>query len=101
MSIRPKQLARIGEFYLQEAILDVLCNAHPEGFGLGPAEIGRRAGVYREAGVIHMNDAIVAGFLNQLHEQKRVEQARQQNGLRGWRLTDREYDRCRDDIDLD
>ena len=98
MSIRPKQLTRIGEFYLQEAILDVLCSAHLEEFGLGPADISRRAGVYGKAGVAGMNDAIVQGFLNQLHEQRRVEQAPQQNGCGGWRLTDEEYDRRRDDM---
>ena len=100
MSIRPKQLTRIGEFHLQEAVLDVLCNAHPEGFGLGAADISRRAGIYRDAGVVHMNDAIVTGFLNQLYEQGRVEQTPQQGGRGGWRLTDKEYERRRDDIGL-
>ncbi len=100
MSIRPKQLSRIGEFHLQEAVLDVLCNAHPEGYGVGAADIGRRAGIYRDPGVMNMNDAIVHGLLNQLHEQGKVERAPQQGGRGGWRLTDKEYERRRDDIEL-
>lgn len=100
MSIRPRQLTRMGEFHLQEAVLDVLCNAYPEGFGLGAAEISRRAGIYREPGIVNMNDAIVTGFLNQLYDQRRVEQADQENGRGGWRLTESEYERRRDDIEL-
>ena len=98
--IRPKQLSRIGEFHLQEAVLDVLCEAHPEGFGVGAAEISRRTGIYRDAGVVNMNDAIVTGLLNQLYEQGRVQQAEQENRRGGWRLTEREYERRRDDIEL-
>lgn len=100
MSIRPKQLSRIGEFHLQEAVLDVLCNAHPEGYGIGAADISRRAGIYRDPGVMNMNDAIIHGLLNQLHEQGKVERAHQQGGRGGWRLTDKEYERRRDDIEL-
>ena len=100
MSIRPKQLSRIGEFHLQEAVLDVLCDAHPEGFGIGAAEISRRTGIYRDPGIVHMNDAIVTGLLNQLHEEGKVEQAVQANGRGGWRLTEREYERRRDDIEV-
>ena len=98
--IRPKQLSRIGEFHLQESVLDVLCEAHPEGFGVGAAEISRRTGIYRDAGVVNMNDAIVTGLLNQLHEQGKVQQAEQENRRGGWRLTEREYERRRDDIEL-
>ena len=101
MSIRPKQLSRIGEFHLQEAVLDVLCNAHPEGYRVGAADIGRRAGIYRDPGVMNMNDAIVHGLLNQLHEQGKVERAPQQSRRGGWRLTGKEYERRRDDIELD
>ena len=44
MSIRPKQLSRMGQFYLEEAILDVLLEAKHERECIGPAEISRRAG---------------------------------------------------------
>lgn len=100
MSIRPKQLSRIGEFHLQEALLDVLCDAHPEGFGVGAADISRRTGIYRDPGVMNMNDAIVHGLLNQLFDQGKVERAEQPNGKGGWKLTEKEYERRRDDIDL-
>lgn len=99
MSIRPKQLSRIGEFHLQEAILDVLCNAYTDEHGIGAAEIGRKAGVYRETSAVGLNDAMVHGLLNQLHEQGKVEQAPQKNTRGGWRLTAREYERRREDID--
>ena len=91
MTIRPKQLARIGEFHLEEAVLDVLCESHPEGYGLGAAEISRRAGIYRRSGVVQMNDAIVTGILNQLHDHGKVNRG-------GWALSDSEYDRRREDI---
>lgn len=100
MSTRPRQMARIGEFYLAEAVLDVLCVAYPEGYGLGAADIGRRASIYRDQGIIQMNDAIVSGLLNLLHEQGKVQQAQQHNGRGGWKLTDEEYERRRDDIEL-
>lgn len=98
MSIRAKQLTRKGEPYLQEAILDVLYNAYPEGKVLGPAEICRQAGIYRKAGVAGMNAAIATGFLNQLHEQGKVERVPQENNRGGWRLTASEYARRRDGI---
>ena len=100
MSIRPRQLSRIGEFHLQEALLDVLCDAYPEGFGVGAAEISRRAGIYREPGVMNMNDAIVHGLLNQLNDQGKVERAGQENGRGGWKLTEEEYERRCDDIEI-
>lgn len=102
MSIRPKQLTRIGEFHLQEALLDVLCDAYPEGYGLGAAEISRRTGIYRERGpAMNMNDAIVHGLLNQAHHQGKVERRAQPNDKGGWILTTEEYERRRDDIELD
>ena len=82
---------------MQEALLEVLCDArHPKRFGIGAAEIGKRMGVYRDKGAADMNDAIVTGLLNQLHEQEKVVQADQTNGRGGWRLTEAEYKRRRD-----
>ena len=100
MSIRPKQLSRFGEFHLQEAVLDVLCGAYPEGGGVNPAEISRRAGIYRSTGAAGMNDAIVHGILNQLEEQRKVERVDPAVRGAGWRLTDEEYQRRRDDIEI-
>ncbi|MCY4290124.1 MAG: hypothetical protein OXC63_16250 [Aestuariivita sp.] len=96
--IRPKQLARLGEFHLEEAILDVLLEARHEDHCLGPAEISKRAGVYRERGAHNiMNDAIVQGMLNKLSDQNRVKRCEQLNNRGGWQLTDREFQHRRDD----
>ena len=99
MSIRPRQMSRMGTFYLQEAVLDILYEHYVEGYGLGPAEISRRAGIYRERGVADvLNDAIVWGLLNSLHEEGKVERIEQETGRGGWRLTEREFNRRRDDV---
>jgi len=90
MTIRPKQLARIGVFYLHEAILDVLCEHYPKGHGLGAADIGRMTGIYRG---VRMNDAIVSGCLNELEVLGKVEPAPQENTRGGWRLSEKEYGR--------
>lgn len=96
MSIRPKQLSRIGEFHLQEAVLDVLCDSHPT--PLRAADIGRRAGIHRDAGPAGMNDAIVHGVLNQLATQGRVERTDPSKRGSGWQLSVQEYERRREDI---
>lgn len=67
--IRPKQLARLGEFHLEEAVMDVLLEAAHEDECIGGAEISRRAGIFREpdtpegGGVAAGNDWIVGGLL--------------------------------------
>lgn len=94
MTITAKQLARIGVFYLHEAVLDVLCDHYHDKHGLGAADIGRVAGIYRG---VRMNDAIVSGCLNQLEKLGKVEQALQKNGRGGWRLSKEEYGRRGDD----
>lgn len=99
MIIRPKQLSRMGMFYLQEAVLDVLYENYNEGYGIGAADISKRAGIYRERGPSDiMNDAIVTGILNSLHEEKKVKRTSQESGRGGWSLTDSEYNRRRDDV---
>ena len=98
--VRPKQLSRVGQFYLEEAVLDVLLEAKHEGECIGPAEISRRAGIYRERGEANMmNDAIVAGLLVKLHSENRVERCTQSRANRGgWELTDNEFNFRRDDV---
>ena len=97
MSIRPKQLSRMGQFYLEEAILDVLLEAKHERECIGPAEISRRAGVFRDRGRENIiNDAIVTGFLVKLTDQGEVSRCRQPNDRGGWELTDREFESRRD-----
>lgn len=99
MSIRPRQLSRMGEFYLKEAVLDILQEHYPEGYGIGAADISRRAGIYRERGAFNiMNDAIVTGILNSLSEEGKVQRIEQEAGRGGWRLTEAEYNRRKDDV---
>lgn len=97
--IRPKQHARIGEFHLEEAILDVLLEAKHEKQCIGAAEVGRRAGIYRDRGKSDtMNDAVATGLLVKLEEQGRVQRCEQENTRGGWELTDKEFASRRDDV---
>ena len=99
MGFRPKQHARLGEFYLEEAVLDVLLEGKHENQCFGPAEISKRTGIFRDRGEVNiMNDAIVTGILVKLSEQKRVERCTQPRGRGGWELTDSEFMKRRDDI---
>jgi len=67
--IRPKRSARLGEFRLEEAILDMLLKARHEGQRIGAAEIGKRTGIFRQPGdptkgePASMNDAVATGML--------------------------------------
>lgn len=83
----PKDLARKGEKYLEKAILAVLSTAEE---CIGAAEISKRAGIYRERGVLDiMNDAIATGILVKLHSAGEVQQCTQNsNGRGGWELKD-------------
>lgn len=103
--IRPKQLSRLGEFHLEEAVLDVLLDTAYEEECIGAAEISRRAGIFREGGggnpIASMNDAIVTGLLIKLYRAGKVEQCEQEGGRGGWKLTDAEFDRRRDDVRRD
>lgn len=96
--IRPKQMVRMGAFYMHEAILDLLYESHQEGVGLGAADIGTRLGIYRTTGAAGMNDAIVTGFLNELHSMGKVVRKRQSSGRGGWALSPKEYTARRDDL---
>lgn len=100
LGIGSKQLARIGEFLLEEAILDVLLQAWAKDECLGAAEISRRAGIFREGGgggsnIRAMNDAIVTGMLVKLRKEGKVERCEQRPGVGGWKLTEAEFERRR------
>lgn len=103
MSIRPRQLARIGEFSLEEAVLDVLLEARHKGECLGPTAISTRAGIFREPGhaMKSGNDAIVWGILGKLAKHGCIEKCPQKEAkpdkVNGWRLTDAEFQARRDD----
>ncbi len=103
MSLRPKQLARLGLFQLYEAILDVLLQAYsysdPEYIGL--SSIGEKAGIPRDRNEDEdgkRGDDIAMGCLYVLLEMRKVERGKQPNGARGWRLTKEEYERRKDDV---
>ncbi len=102
--IRPRQLSRLGEFYLEEAILDVLLEARHEDQCIGAAAISRRAGIFREPGHAQAsgNDNIVWGMLNKLVKENKVKRCPQNpakpDKSDGWELTDEEFDRRKDDI---
>lgn len=96
----PKQHARIGMFHLEEAVLDVLLEAKHEGDCIGPAEISRKAGIFRDRGDVNIiNDAIVTGILVKMADEGRVSRCQQAGANRGgWELTNREYAQRRDDV---
>ena len=97
--IRPKQFARIGEFHLEEAVLDVLLEAKHESECLGAAEISKRTGIYRERGRYDlMNDAIASGLLNKLADHGKVNRCKQKDGQGGWELTEKEFNSRRDEV---
>ena len=99
MNIRPKQLTRIGQFYLEEAILDILLEAKHENECIGAAEISRRAGIFRDRGKENiMNDAIATGLLVKLSDENKVLRCEQESGRGGWELTDTEFQSRRDDV---
>ena len=100
IGIRPSQLARMGQFHLEEAVLDVLSESKHEDECIGAAEISRRAGIFRDRGVVDiMSDAITTGLLVKLHSEGRVERCTQSHTNRGgWELTDSEFAFRRDDV---
>ncbi len=99
--IRPRQLARIGMFYLEEAILDVLLEAiyGADESWVSPLRISKRADVYYEEERLWKNFryAVVKGILSKLESEGRVECKIGKSG-KVFRLTDAERDRRRDDV---
>ena len=101
--IRPKQFGRMGEFYLEEAILDVLLEAKHENECLGAAEIGRKSGIFREGGgsisgaPSSFNDAIVTGMLIKLLKAGKVQRCGSPP-KQGYQLSDDEFKTRKDDV---
>lgn len=95
-----KELARVGQGKLEEAVLTVLYEARRTGDAcLGPAEISRRADIFRERGKVNIiNDAIVTGLLVCLHEKDKVEKCTQrERNVGGWEISDAEFERRQND----
>ena len=98
MKIRPEQFSRIGEFYLEKAILDILLEAKHKQQCIGAAKISERAGIFRDRGKVNiMNDAITTGMLVKLNDQGKVKRCKQSKSVGGWELTDDEFKRRRKD----
>jgi len=79
-----------GVAHLRVAVLEVLYHARKSRECIGAAEIGRRAGIFREPGYAQAqgNDSIVWGVLNSLVKDNLLDKCQQKNGKAGWQLTD-------------
>ena len=85
----PKQLGRIGIFYLEEAVLDVI--SQNKGDYVRAVEISKSMGFSTWD-----NGWIVKRILDKLEEEGRVEARRTKKGsATGWKLTEAEYQKRR------
>ena len=75
----------VGMRYLEQAVMEVLRQAKQSGECLGPAEVTRRARLYRGT---FLKNAIAAGTLNKLLEDGRVVRCVQANGRGGWKVAE-------------
>lgn len=80
MNVTAQHNAREGIVRLEDAILEVLA----PGECLGPAEISRRAGIYRGSG--SWKNMITQVVLQKLHDAGRVARGKQINGQPVWTL---------------
>lgn len=89
---------------MEEAVLDVLLEAWHKGECIGPAEIGKRAGIFREPGWAKAsgNDDIVWGILGKLMKHQRVQRCAQDSSKpgneNGWKLSEAEFQQRSDDM---
>ncbi len=92
-----KRYGHRGVALLRIAVLEVLYLAKKNGKCMGGAEIGRRAGIFREPGwaIKQGNDLIVWGILNSLVKDGYLEKCTQQEGKQkgkpGWALTEQMF----------
>ena len=86
---QPVQYAQMGMTYLEQAVVSVLIEAADDDGCLGAAEISRRAGIFRDRGIVNiMNDAIATGVLVKLHDDGKVVRCIQHGTTRGgWELS--------------
>ena len=82
-----KQLARIGVFYIEEAISTVLFQVHPEYM--------RAANLSRSIGIKNWDtqDWVISNVLRKMEADGRVETQYVNNRREGWKLTKAEYNR--------
>ncbi|MCY4007926.1 MAG: HNH endonuclease signature motif containing protein [Rhodobacteraceae bacterium] len=83
-----------GVAHLRVAVLEILYEAKKSGECVGGAEIGRRAGIFRESGYAQKqgNDAIVWGVLSSLVKDGLLDKCVQSNNRMGWKLTQCAFD---------
>ena len=92
---RPKQLARFGLFYLEEAVSDVLFEATQRGKCLSPADISNTLGIPpRLASGVNRNE-IARAVLDRLEVEGGVEYC--PDDKRKWQLTAEEFEGRRDE----
>ncbi len=94
--LSPKQLSQKGVSYLEEAVLDVLFRAYNQEF-LSSREISKRAGLPRREHEKWEDDMIAYGVLDKLQVEGRVKNNQPGRGPDRWQLTDKEFEKRRDD----
>ena len=89
-----KRYGHRGVALLRVAVLEVLYESKKNGECIGGAEIGRRAGIFREPGYAQKqgNDAIVWGVLNSFVKDRLLDKCKQPNNKMGWELTQMAFD---------
>ena len=99
--LEPEQLARIGIFYLEEAVLDVLHEARHSEEWLSPSEISKAVGVTKAVSIRYKghNYPLVRGILDKFDTEERVEPSTRESRKRQeWHLTEEEFERRCDDL---
>ena len=94
--LSPKELSQKGVLYLEEAVLDVLFRAYNQE-SLSSREISRRAGLPRRETEKWEDDMIAYGVLDKLQNEGRVKNNQPGRGPDRWQLTDKEFEKRRDD----
>ena len=87
----PKQLTRIGIFYLEEAILDTLSEARHQGNDfISKTDIEREVGIYQRW---ENSQFLCASILNKLEGDARIKSRQSETGKTrtGWQIEDTEY----------
>ena len=69
---------------LEEAVMSILIEYKN---GCSVSQISKLTGLYRKKGKAGINDAIVIGLLNKLHEDKRIEHMDEDQSNKKWRQT--------------
>ena len=89
--LEPEQLARIGVFYLEEAVLDVLYKVRRDGGGwILPSKVSHQIGV-RTSRFVSVDYPLAHAAMESLRCKNKVEYNNEK-----WRIMDEEFERRRD-----